>query len=128
MEERLAQSSSLEEDLQSQLSEMETEKLKIETEFKSLSETTSKTITDLESQLSETKSHVDELQLDLSSAQQEVGVATEDTRKYSEQAASTQDLYERELLQHGKSMESLHRVKEEVRKELKLISTGFRRR
>ena len=45
-------------------------------------------------------------------------MAKEDAGKFSEQVTAAQEMYERELLQHGKSMESLHRVKEEVREGL----------
>ena len=119
MEARLAESTAHAEELQSQIDQLETEKVDIETEYKSFSESNKKKISDLESMLSGALTQVEELQLELSSVQQDVGVAKEDARKFSEQAVSTQELYERELLQHGKSMENLHRVKEEVRKGLK---------
>ena len=115
MEARLSESTAHAEELQSQIDQLETEKADIETEYKSLSESNQKKISDLESMLSGALTQVEELQLELSSVQQEVGVAKEDVRKFSEQAVSTQELYERELLQHGRSMENLHRVKEEVK-------------
>lgn len=119
MESRLAEASTRERDLESRLEQVEDEKNQIENEFKSHSEESTEKISSLESQLNDTLEKVDGLQLELSHAQQEVGVVKEDARKYSEQAVATQELYERELLQHGKSMESLHRVKDEVRKRLK---------
>ena len=126
MESRLAEALSHEESLKSRVEKLETEREEIETEFKSHSETTSEKISSLETQLKEALDRIDGLQLELDSAQREVGVAKEDVRKFSEQATGTQEMYERELLQHGKSMESLHKVKEEVRKGLntKMESVG----
>ena len=118
MEEKLAESLERERDLKSQVEHLESEKECIENEYKSHSETTAEKISDLESKLRDSVALVEDLQLQLDSTQQEVGVAKEDARKYSEEAVGTQELYERELLQHGKSMESLHRVKEEVREGL----------
>ena len=118
MESRLAEASVREEDLNTRLEQLETEKQQIETEYNSHSQTTSDKISDLETQLKESTERTGVLQLELETARLEVGVAKEDARKYSEQAAGTQEMYERELLQHGKSMESLHRVKDEVRKGL----------
>ena len=104
-----------EQDLKSHMEQLETGKKEVETEYKSHSDTTAKCISDLESKLEEALLRIEGLQVEVSSAQREVSVAKEDVKKFSEQAISTQELYERELLQHGKSMESLHRVKEEVR-------------
>ena len=60
----------------------------IETEYKSLSESNQKKISDLESMLSEALTQVEELQLELSCVQQEMGVVKEDVKKFSEQAVN----------------------------------------
>ena len=120
MESRLVEASTRENELTSRFNELETEKQEIETKFESLSLSTAEKISSLESQLEEASAKIGELQLELDSARQEVGVAKDDVKKFSELSTATQELYERELLQHGKSMESLHRVKEEVRNGLNL--------
>ena len=103
------------------MEKLETEKNEIENHLKSHTQTSAEKIAELEQQLKEASDKVGVLQLELDSAQQEVGVAKEDARKFSEQVTAAQEMYERELLQHGKSMESLHGVKEEVREGLKLF-------
>ena len=54
------------------------------------------------------------LQSELTVSQDELTTAREDARHYSEQAVETQEIYERELVNHGKSMESLCTVREQV--------------
>ena len=118
MESRLAETSSREEALKSQLEKLETERNEIENDLKSHTQTSAEKIAELEQQLKEASDKVGVLQLELDSTRLEVGVAKEDARTFSEQVTAAQEMYERELLQHGKSMESLHRVKEEVREGL----------
>ena len=125
MESRLAKASSREEDLKTRLEQLETEREEIQTEYSTLSQTSLEKIADLETQLKEATERVDGLQLELETVRQEVGVAKEDARKYSEQATGTEETYERELLQHGKSMENLHRVKDEVGKNVKMSTIVF---
>ena len=55
------------------------------------------------------------LQSELSVSQEELTTAREDAKRYSEQAVETQEVYERELVNHGKSMEALCTVREQVR-------------
>ncbi len=52
--------------------------------------------------------------MELATSQKELDTAKEDARQYAEQSRETQDLYQRELMLHGKSMESLLATKEEV--------------
>ena len=54
------------------------------------------------------------LQLELTSVKEELEIAHQDVKRYSEDATQTQELYQRELLQHSKSVESLHEIKDKV--------------
>ena len=69
---------------------------------------------DLEGQISSLESLRDTLQIELSSAQDEVVTARSDIKQFADSAAETQKLYQHELLQHGKSMEALFAVQEQV--------------
>ena len=115
MEEKLTQSESHCQSLQSQLSDLQDEQDSLQTQLKTLSDSSDEKIASLESEISTSHDQIDTLRGELSCAQQERCAAVEDAKKYSEQATSTQELYERELLQHGRSMETLHSLKTEVR-------------
>ena len=54
------------------------------------------------------------LQSDLATTREELATAQEDAKRYSEQAAETQAVYERELMNHGKSMQALCDLREQV--------------
>lgn len=54
------------------------------------------------------------LQLELTSLKEELARAQQDVKRYSEDAAQTQELYQRELMQHSKSVQSLVEIKEKV--------------
>ena len=54
------------------------------------------------------------LQLELTSLKEELSVAQGDIRRYSEDATQTQELYQHELMQHSKSVQSLVEIKEKV--------------
>ena len=54
------------------------------------------------------------LQLELTSLKEELTGAQQDVRRYSEDATRTQELYQHELLQHSKSVQSLVDIKEKV--------------
>lgn len=55
------------------------------------------------------------LQLELTSLKEELARAQQDIKRYSEDATQTQELYQRELMQHSKSVQSLVEIKEKVR-------------
>ena len=69
---------------------------------------------DLESQISILESERDVLQIDLASSQEELKAARDDANSFAESMTETQTLYQQELVQHGKSMESLFTLKEQV--------------
>ena len=71
-------------------------------------------ISELQSKVSSLESQRTSLQLELTSAQEELSAAREDAKRYAGQAATTQELYERELIEHGKTMEALLTAKEQV--------------
>ena len=54
------------------------------------------------------------LQSDLAATREELATAQGDAKRYSEQAAETQAVYERELMNHGKSMQALCDLREQV--------------
>ena len=54
------------------------------------------------------------LQSDLATTREELATAQEDAKRYSEQAAEMQAVYERELMNHGKSMQALCDLREQV--------------
>ena len=54
------------------------------------------------------------LQLELSSAQEELQEANQNVKIYTDSANEMQTLYQRELTQHGKSMELLLATKDQV--------------
>ena len=54
------------------------------------------------------------LQSDLTTTQEQLATAQEDAKRYSEQASETQAVYERELVNHGKSMQALCDLREQV--------------
>jgi len=57
----------------------------------------------------------DSLQQELASSLEELEAARSDVTKFAESVTDTQALYQHELMQHGKSMESLVAVKGQVR-------------
>ena len=71
-------------------------------------------ISELQSKVSSLESERTSLQLELTSVQEELSTAREDARRYADQGATTQELYERELIEHGKTMEALLAAKEQV--------------
>lgn len=58
------------------------------------------------------------LQLELTAAREEATEARGDAAKYAESASETLSNYQRELAQHGKTMEELLTVKDQVIKQL----------
>ena len=54
------------------------------------------------------------LQSDLTATQEQLATAQGDAKRYSEQASETQAVYERELVNHGKSMQALCDLREQV--------------
>lgn len=54
------------------------------------------------------------LQLELTSVKEDLSRAQGDVRRYSEDATQTQELYQHELMQHSKSVQSLVEIKEKV--------------
>ena len=54
------------------------------------------------------------LQSELTSLKEELASAQQDVKRYSEDATQTQELYQRELMQHSKSVQSLVEIKEKV--------------
>ena len=54
------------------------------------------------------------LQSDLAATREELATAQGDAKRYSEQATETQAVYERELMNHGKSMQALCDLREQV--------------
>ncbi len=71
-------------------------------------------VADLEGQILVLESKKDALQLELTSSQKELEVARGDVRSFADSARDTQALYQHELMQHGKSMETLLSLKEQV--------------
>ena len=71
-------------------------------------------VSDLESQLSLLESEKGALQLELSSVQEELQEARENVMVFTDSANEMRTLYQRELAQHGKSMESLLATKDQV--------------
>ncbi len=61
------------------------------------------------------ESERDALQLELTSTQEEVETARSDVQQFADSATETQQLYQHELLQHGKSMEALFAAKDQVK-------------
>ena len=54
------------------------------------------------------------LQLELTSAREELERAHGDVKRYSDDAAQKQELYQHELIEHSKSVQALLDVKEKV--------------
>lgn len=68
----------------------------------------------MEGQISTLEAERNSLQSELASSLEEVATAREDVKKFSETVTDTQNLYQHELMQHGKSMEVLLATKEQV--------------
>ena len=71
-------------------------------------------VADLEGQISTLEAERSSLQSELVSSLEELVVARDDVKKFSETVTDTQNLYQHELMQHGKSMETLLATKEQV--------------
>lgn len=71
-------------------------------------------VADLEGQISCLETERSRLQSDLTSSQEGLEAAQDDAKKFAELATETQSVYQHELMQHGKSMESLFALKEQV--------------
>jgi hypothetical protein len=69
----------------------------------------------LEGQISALDSERNTLLSELTGSLEELEVAREDVKKFVQEASDTQSLYQHELMQHGKSMESLFATKEQVK-------------
>ena len=72
-------------------------------------------VTLLQQRINASESDNSNLQLELTSLKEELTRAQQDVKRYSEDASQTQELYQHELMQHGKSVQSLIEVKEKVR-------------
>ena len=71
-------------------------------------------VTLLQQQISAAESDNSNLQLELTSVKEELAGAQQDVKRYSEDATQTQELYQHELMQHSKSVQSLVEIKEKV--------------
>ena len=71
-------------------------------------------ISELELNLSVLGTECSTLQSDLTTTQEQLATAQEDAKRYSEQASEAQAVYERELVNHGKSMQALCDLREQV--------------
>ena len=71
-------------------------------------------VTQLQQQISAAESDNGNLQLELTSVKEELAGAQQDVKRYSEDATQTQELYQHELMQHSKSVQSLVEIKEKV--------------
>ena len=71
-------------------------------------------MSELEAQITSLTSEKSALQLELSSAHEDLSVARADAERYAESAAETRSNYQRELAQHGKTMEELLALRDQV--------------
>ena len=69
----------------------------------------------MEGQIGSLESEKSVLQSDLANCQEELQTAFQDVKKYAESVTDTQNLYQQELIKHGKSMEASFALKEQVR-------------
>lgn len=69
---------------------------------------------DLEGQISTLESEREALQSDLAAVREELETSREEFRESCETVHRTQDLYQHELMQHGKTMELLIEAREKV--------------
>ena len=81
-------------------------------------------VADLEGQISTLESERNALQIELTTAQDELETARNDVNTYSESVAEIQALYQREVVQHGKSTEAYLTANEQVGKG-SLLSQRF---
>lgn len=68
----------------------------------------------MEGQISILESERSTLQAELTISLEELEVAKNDVKKFAESVTETQNLYQHELIQHGRSMETLFTAKEQV--------------
>ena len=71
-------------------------------------------VSDWQTQVASQESEKVALQLELTSHTEELETLREDVKRYLDAASSTQSLYQRELLQHSKSMENLVATQDKV--------------
>lgn len=68
----------------------------------------------LQKRINAAESDYSNLQLEHTSLKEELLGAQRDVKRYSEDADQTQELYQNELMQHSKSVQSLIEIKEKV--------------
>ena len=68
----------------------------------------------LQEQLKAFEGNAERLQSELTSTQDELRVARDDVKKFAKQSMEHWDLYRKELIQHGKSVEGSIRAQDEV--------------
>ena len=79
----------------------------------------------LQQRIDTLESEKSNLQLELTSVGKELETAQQDVKQYSEEATKTQELYQHELIQHSKSVQSLVDIRDKVHVHVHVYGIHF---
>ncbi|XP_064382187.1 nucleoprotein TPR-like isoform X2 [Halichondria panicea] len=115
MEAAQTSSQQREQELTERVGQLEAAKNKVDNELQQLSEEKQKQVSALEAQISSLTSDKGALQLELSTTCHDLTEVRGDAAKYAESASETMSNYQRELSQHGKTMNELLAIKDQLK-------------